>query len=55
MRFANAVNGLVVSFHRLETNAPLGVDMLVMERLYPSISAPTRRRCAKSGLRRIHR
>ena len=35
MRFANAVNGLVVNFLRLETNATLGADMLVMERIYP--------------------
>ena len=35
MRFANAVNGLVVRFIRLETNETLGADMLVMERLYP--------------------
>ncbi|TDN37843.1 hypothetical protein E4631_16035 [Hymenobacter sp. UV11] len=35
MRFANEVNGLVVKFHRLEANEVLGVDMLVMERLYP--------------------
>ncbi|OGX88292.1 hypothetical protein [Hymenobacter coccineus] len=35
MRFANEVNGLVVKFSRLEVNETLGVDMLVMERLYP--------------------
>ncbi len=35
MRFANSVNGLVVKFLRLETNAALTADMLVMERLYP--------------------
>ncbi|MFD1467052.1 hypothetical protein ACFQ48_02350 [Hymenobacter caeli] len=35
MRFANEVNDLVVKFHRLEVNEALGVDMLVMERLYP--------------------
>ncbi|QKG52087.1 hypothetical protein [Hymenobacter sp. BRD67] len=35
MRFANAVNGLVVRFHRLETNQALAADMLVMERIYP--------------------
>lgn len=35
MRFANEVNGLVVKFNRLEVNEALGVDMLVMERLYP--------------------
>jgi hypothetical protein len=35
MRFANEVNGLVVKFLRLEANAALGTDMLVMERLYP--------------------
>ena len=35
MRFANAVNHLVVQFHRLEYNAALDADMLVMERIYP--------------------
>lgn len=35
MRFANAVNGLVVKFVRLEANEALGADMLVMERIYP--------------------
>lgn len=35
MRFANGVNGLVVKFLRLENNATLATDMLVMERLYP--------------------
>jgi serine/threonine protein kinase len=35
MRFANDVNGLVVKFIRLETNAVLTADMLVMERIYP--------------------
>lgn len=35
MRFANDVNGLVVQFQRLEQNAALAADMLVMERLYP--------------------
>ena len=35
MRFANAINHLVVQFHRLEYNAALAADMLVMERLYP--------------------
>jgi serine/threonine protein kinase len=35
MRFANGVNGLVVKFLRLENNAALATDMLVMERLYP--------------------
>jgi serine/threonine protein kinase len=35
MRFANEVNGLVVKFIRLEKNAALTADMLVMERVYP--------------------
>lgn len=35
MRFANEVNGLVVKFIRLENNAVLAADMLVMERIYP--------------------
>ncbi|MDO7875926.1 hypothetical protein Q5H93_14375 [Hymenobacter sp. ASUV-10] len=35
MRFANDVNGLVVKFIRLENNAALTADMLVMERVYP--------------------
>ena len=35
MRFANEVNGLVVRFSRLEYNAALASDMLVMERIYP--------------------
>ena len=35
MRFANEVNGLVVTFNRLEVNQTLGADMLVMERIYP--------------------
>lgn len=35
MRFANEVNGLVAKFSRLETHELLGVDMLVMERIYP--------------------
>ncbi len=35
MRFANAVNNLVVKYNRLEINAELQADMLVMERLYP--------------------
>ncbi|RSK33068.1 hypothetical protein [Hymenobacter metallilatus] len=35
MRFANGVNDLVVRFNRLEYNAPLDADMLVMERVYP--------------------
>jgi len=34
MRFANEVNGLVVRFHRLETNA-VDAEILVMERSYP--------------------
>ena len=35
MRFANSVNDLVVKFIRLESNAALAADMLVMERIYP--------------------
>lgn len=35
MRFANEVDGLAVNFLRLETSEALGVDMLVMERIYP--------------------
>jgi serine/threonine protein kinase len=35
MQFANAVNGLVVKFLRLDVHEPEGLPMLVMERLYP--------------------
>lgn len=35
MKWANAVNGLVVRFVRLDYNEALAADMLVMERLYP--------------------
>jgi serine/threonine protein kinase len=35
LRYANAINELVVKFIRLEYNATLAADMLVMERLYP--------------------
>jgi serine/threonine protein kinase len=35
MKWANAVNGLVVRFVRLDYNESLAADMLVMERLYP--------------------
>ena len=35
MRYANAVNGLVAGFVRLDIHAETGQDMLVMERLYP--------------------
>jgi hypothetical protein len=35
MRYANNVNSLVVNFRRLEVNAEVGADMLVMERVYP--------------------
>lgn len=35
MKVANAVNGLVVKFIRLDNNEELSSDMLVMERLYP--------------------
>ena len=35
MKFANAVNGLVCGFRRLEFEEENGWEMLVMERLYP--------------------
>ncbi|TAE26181.1 MAG: hypothetical protein EAZ91_18020 [Cytophagales bacterium] len=35
MRFANAVNGLVVQFGRLDYNETLQAEMLVMERIRP--------------------
>lgn len=35
MKFANAVNDLVVKFIRLEYNDALDAEMLVMERIYP--------------------
>ncbi len=35
MKAANAINGLVVRFERLDVDEALDVDMLVMERLYP--------------------
>lgn len=35
MKFANAVNDLVVRFERLDINEELNSDMLVMERVYP--------------------
>ena len=35
MRFADEVNGLVVKSIRLENNAALAANMLVMERIYP--------------------
>lgn len=35
MKFANAVNGLVVKFIRLDYDENLQAEMLVMERLYP--------------------
>lgn len=35
LRFANEVNNLLVRFQRLEYNAALDADMLVMERIYP--------------------
>ncbi len=35
MKFANAVNNLVVRFVRLDINEEMDSDMLVMERLYP--------------------
>ena len=35
MKAANAVNGLVVGFRRLDVNEEIDADMLVMERLYP--------------------
>jgi hypothetical protein len=35
MKFANAVNGLVVKFKRLDIDSAENVEMLVMERLFP--------------------
>ena len=35
MKFANAVNELIVKFVRLDYNENLQVEMLVMERLHP--------------------
>lgn len=35
MKFANAVNGLVASFIRLDFDEALQAEMLVMERIYP--------------------
>jgi serine/threonine protein kinase len=35
MQYANSINGLVVTFHRLDFNEELKAEMLVMERLYP--------------------
>lgn len=35
MQMANAINGLVVQFHRLDYEDNLQAEMLVMERLYP--------------------
>ncbi|RYF55807.1 MAG: hypothetical protein EOO39_37545, partial [Cytophagaceae bacterium] len=35
MRFANAINELVVQFNRLDYNDALEAEMLVMERIYP--------------------
>jgi serine/threonine protein kinase len=35
MRFANAINELVVRFHRLDYNETLVSEMLVMERIHP--------------------
>ncbi len=35
MRFANQINGLVCRFIRLDYDANLKADMLVMERIYP--------------------
>lgn len=35
MKFANAINELVVKFGRLERNEVLDANMLVMERIYP--------------------
>lgn len=35
MKFANAVNNLVVKFIRLDFNEALNAEMLVMERIYP--------------------
>jgi len=35
MKFANSINGLVVTFIRLDYNEVLEAEMLVMERIYP--------------------
>src|SRR4051794_5489779 len=35
MKYANSINRLVVQFIRLDYNAELQAEMLVMERLYP--------------------
>lgn len=35
MKFANSINNLVVQFKRLDFNAELNAEMLVMERIYP--------------------
>lgn len=35
MLFANAVNGLVVKFHRIDNHPLLDENMIVMERIYP--------------------
>jgi len=35
MKFANAVNNLVVKFIRLDFDETLNAEMLVMERIYP--------------------
>ncbi len=40
MRAANAVNGLVAQFRRLDVNEELDVEMLVMERLFPIDGLP---------------
>jgi tRNA A-37 threonylcarbamoyl transferase component Bud32 len=35
MKYANAINGLVVQFIRLDYDETLQADMLIMERIYP--------------------
>ena len=35
MKYANAVNGLVIQFIRLDYDETLRADMLIMERIYP--------------------
>ncbi len=35
MKFANNINGLTVTFIRLDIHIPTGYEMIVMERLYP--------------------
>ncbi|WP_229599097.1 hypothetical protein [Runella sp. CRIBMP] len=50
MKFANTVNDLIVKFIRLDYNEDLQAEMLVMERLLPWTTAPTKWKCANYGL-----